>query len=369
MMKYFLQHKSLNKARIKISGFLVILLMTAMRVNSEPVKQDYNYYLDSLASEQYDFFRESKQKGDLDKALEYLQNYAIISDSVIKLRRVNQLDEVNARYENDKKAQEVSLLIEENMLKDLQIKKNRFLIFGISGVALLVSLIIALAIRQGRLRADQNAIFIEQTLLRSQMNPHFIFNTLTNIQSFIVRDDPGVSLKYLDNFSDLITTTLASSTEKLITLEKELASISNYINLQKLRFGDMLSFDILVDPALDQKSVMLPPLMVQPLIENAIEHGIKPKQGKGMVIVRFQIADFRLRIEVEDDGVGRSYGKGQPGSESSHHAGLALLILKERLESMNKRRSNKDNFEIIDLFDENHNPAGTLVRLELETLK
>jgi LytS/YehU family sensor histidine kinase len=364
-MKSFLPHKSFIKATVKISGCLIIIFMISLKVDSQSLQQDNDHYLDSLAGQQYKFFRESNVKGNLDKALEYLDNYAILSDSVIKIQRVKQLSEINAHYENEKKEQEVSLLIQENKLKDLQINKNRFLIFGISGVALLVWLIIAMVIRQGRLRANQKSLALEQTLLRSQMNPHFIFNTLTNIQSLILRDDPSLSIKYLDNFSTLIGTILASSGEKLITLETELTTVTNYFKLQQLRFGDMIDFEIVVGPGLDTNIVMLPPLMVQPLIENAIEHGIKPKQGKGRVMVRFQISVSGLRIEVEDDGVGRNYRKAQPRIEGSHHAGLALVILKERLESMNKGRSMKNKMEIVDLYDDENRPAGTLVKLDL----
>jgi LytS/YehU family sensor histidine kinase len=342
-----------------------MLFMAGIPVHSQPVQQAENQYLDSLARKQYQFYLESKEKGDYTKALTYLRNYADISDSVIKIRRISQLDEINALYENDKKEQEVNLLLQENKLKDIRINQNRFLIFGISGLALLVWLIIAMVIRQGKLRADHKALALEQTLLRAQMNPHFIFNTLTNIQSFIIRKDTDRSLQYLDNFSTLIGTILASSGEKVISLETEMRTIENYFKLQQLRFGDKLGFSISIDPALDPAKVMLPPMMVQPLIENAIDHGIKPRPEGGRVDVRFMQPDTGLVIEVEDNGVGRNYRKGTGGDKSSHHAGLALVILKERLESMNKGRSNKNTMEIIDLFDDETRPTGTLVKLEL----
>jgi sensor histidine kinase YesM len=257
------------------------------------------------------------------------------------------------------------LLIQENKLKDLKINQNRFLIFGVSGVALLVGIIIVMAIRQRRLRANENALVMEQTLLRSQMNPHFIFNTLTNIQSFIVRRDAELSIRYLDNFSSLIRTILDSSGKKVIPLATELVTATNYFELQQLRFGDKLDFIIKVDESLDPETVMVPPMMVQPLIENAIEHGIKPKAGAGRVNVRFKKLEARLVIEVEDDGVGRQLKKSgeEPGRKS--HTGLALIILKERLESMNRGKAKNNKLEIVDLYDNENSPAGTLVKLEI----
>jgi len=363
-MMRFLENISFKKVTVKAAVCLVILFNTGLKLNAQPGKTSLFHHLDSLAGQEYKLFLEDEKNNSFNKALEHLVLYAEISDSIAKLKRMEQLSEINARYENDKKENEMNLLIQDNKLKDLQINRNRFVIFGVSGVCLLVWMIIVMVIRQRRLRANQQALALEQSLLRSQMNPHFIFNTLTNIQSFILRKDTGLSLKYLDNFSTLIGTILASTGKKAIALETELTTISNYFKLQQLRFGDKLGFEIKVDESLDQSSMMLPPMMVQPLIENAIEHGIKPKEGPGRVEVRIKKLETGLVIEVEDNGVGRGYKK-EDESNNSHHAGLALVILKERLESMNSSRLKGNSLEIIDLYDDERKPAGTLVKLDL----
>jgi sensor histidine kinase YesM len=280
------------------------------------------------------------------------------------LQRIEQLAEINSLYENDKKANEVNLLIQDNKLKDLQINQNRYLILGLSGLALLVFMIIVMMIRQRRLRARQNALDMEQMLLRSQMNPHFIFNALTNIQSFIVRKDSAHSLHYLDIFLSMMETILDSSGKKFIPLSMELETISNYFTLQQLRIGNKLNYEIKVDENLDPLAVMLPPMMVQPLIENAIEHGIKPKEGMGRVEVRFKKRESELSIEVEDDGIGRSYKKDKTGTGNHSHAGLALVILKERLESLRS-----SSFEIRDLKDADGIGRGTIAILVLPLIK
>jgi len=364
-MNNLIVHKSIFIATVKVCGRLVLLLIIHLTLHAQNDNAVRMNELSFAAMREYKSFMENKQAGNPKLALEYLRNYAYLSDSVSKLQRIEQLAEINARYENDKKAHEVNLLIQDNKLKDLQINQSRNLIFGITGVTLLVLMIIVMMMRQRRLRANQNELALEQTLLRSQMNPHFIFNTLTNIQSFIVRKETALSLQYLENFSSLIGTILASSEKKVIPLAMELETISNYFMLQQLRFGEKLSFLINVDENLDPSSVMLPPMMVQPLIENAIEHGIKPKAGKGRVDVRFKKLETVIVIEVEDNGVGRNYRKGEEGSTNGDHSGLALVILKERLESLNKGRAKGNKMEIIDLYYDENQPSGTLVRLEL----
>jgi hypothetical protein len=364
-MNFIFVQKSIIIATAKACGCLVFVLLIHLTLNAQIDNGNKMNELSSAARLEYNSFLENKEAGNHKLALEHLRNYADLSDSVTKLQRLEQLAEINARYEIDKKAHEVNLLMQDNKLKDLQINQNRFLIFGVSGVSLLVWMIIMMMVRQRRFRARQHALALEQTLLRSQMNPHFIFNTLTNIQSFIVRKETALSLQYLDNFSSLIEKILDSSGKKVIPLNTELSTITNYFKLQQLRFGDKLDFEIEVDESLDLLAIEIPPMMIQPLIENAIEHGIKPKTGEGRVEVRFNIEGLRLKIEVEDNGVGRNNIKDEAGTGNPNHAGLALVILKERLESMNSGRLKNNSLEIIDLYDDERKPAGTLVKLVL----
>lgn len=316
--------------------------------------------LDSLADQQYRLYRENKSRQNYSEAFTNLQNYALISDSVIRMKRNAQLEQLNRQYENDKKSQELDLLVKENKSKEIRITRNRFFIYGITGLFVLISLIVLLLIRQGRIKAEQKALTLEQTLLRAQMNPHFIFNTLTNIQSFILRNEPEKATGYLDSFSGLISSILENSGRKEITLKTEIDMLTDYFRLQQLRYGDKLNYIFKVDSIPDPDKLLIPPMMIQPLVENAIEHGIKPRESKGRVEVRFQRIGSELQIEVEDDGVGRNCKKEEKGGSLSSHAGLALVILKERLESLKTGR-----FEIQDLLDANGNGCGTISRLRL----
>lgn len=348
--------------------FLLLGLVFFGEVNSclaQDTAASGNLSLGAAYREYYHLYLEYKNIGDDKKALEYMKLYEIMGDSLELEHRNQQLREIHSLYENDRKQQAVLQLTQENKLKELMISRNRYAIFGIAGISILLILVGALIIRQNRMKASQYEFSLEQNLLRSQMNPHFIFNALTNIQSFILRKETDLSLKYLGSFSELIRNILENSGKKSVPLQTELSVIENYLELQKLRFGEKLVYEVTVESSVNQSLTSFPPMMVQPLIENAIEHGIKPKAGEGHVCVRFILRDEGLMVEVEDNGVGRHYKKEQGEHENSNHTGLALIILKERLESMNKGRSKKNRLEIVDLFDDENIPSGTLVRLEI----
>jgi sensor histidine kinase YesM len=129
--------------------------------------------------------------------------------------------------------------------------------------------------RQGRINAMHEKMLVEQRLFRSQMNPHFIFNSLASVQNFIVKQDDTKASIYLSRFSELVRSILNNSLQEQITLEEEISTIENYLALQKVRFSDQFDYELEVDETLDPESTFVPPMLTQPFIENAIEHGIK----------------------------------------------------------------------------------------------
>jgi hypothetical protein len=344
---------------------MVLFLPATANPQTSQVNPDIS--AEALAGYEYSMFTEYKDQGDYKNAIFHLHEYSEIKDSIIKIQRDAKLEEIRTRHDIDTQKHEMNYLIQDNRLKDIKLSRNRITIICVSGLALLFIMIVTLEYRIKKYKLNNQAFALEQTLLRSQMNPHFVFNTLTNIQSFVNRRQTDLSLQYLDHFSDLIGTVLDISGKKAITLETELSVLSNYLKLQKLRFGEKLSYSLNIDPALDPGTVTLPPMLIQPLIENAIEHGIKPKAGQGNVTVSFVRKGRKLVIEVENDGIGRNIPVTKVENDTSLHAGLALVILQERLDAMNNGKSMKNYFEIQDLFEENKNPSGTLVRVVLDS--
>jgi sensor histidine kinase YesM len=222
-----------------------------------------------------------------------------------------------------------------------------------------------LLFRNYRLLHIQKQLLLEQRLLRSQMNPHFIFNALASIQGFMFKKDIQKAGRYLSNFSKLIRNILENSREDNVTLENEIGTVTNYLELQKLRYGDKFDFEVEVDENLDPEEILVPPMLAQPFIENAVEHGIKYKEGQGHIKVRFGKNGENVVFEVEDDGVGRQKAKEIAISKGKKHKSLATKITNERIQSLSKKLRRKINIAIIDLEDDEKNPTGTRVVFEL----
>jgi len=226
---------------------------------------------------------------------------------------------------------------------------------------------------------------LKQQLFRSQMNPHFIFNSLGSIQSSIINEEPGKAIRYLSRFSKLMRNILDSSIEEVVPLEEELKTIENYLELQKVRYADKFDYTIDIDTDIDTETVMVPPMLAQPFIENAIEHGIKHKVGKGKIEIRIRRSTHRLIdasthrlidpsthrtpdpliFEVEDDGIGRQKAQEILMQQDAKHKSLATVITRERIAALNRKSKKKITLEIIDLKDEKGLARGTLVRFKL----
>jgi len=216
---------------------------------------------------------------------------------------------------------------------------------------------------QKRLQLENQLMETERKALRLQMNPHFIFNALDSISSFIFKKEPKQAVRYLNNFAKLMRGTLESSMAHLHPVETEVSILKNYLELEKLRFGDKFDFQIEVDPQIDY-NVSLPPMLVQPHVENAILHGLKPKREKGHLLIRFALLDEKLHITVEDNGIGREAAR-QRGQRQDHRS-RATQINKDRIDLLRRSMGRQVHLHVEDLYNGGQ-PSGTRVLLELPT--
>jgi LytS/YehU family sensor histidine kinase len=202
---------------------------------------------------------------------------------------------------------------------------------------------------------------MEQKLLRSQLNPHFIFNSITSIQDFVLKKETGEADHYLSSFSMLIRHVLENSRADYVPVKKEIKTIENYLELQHLRFPELFDYEIKVDPDIDPEEMAIPPMLAQPFIENAVEHGIKHKKSRGKIQVIFRIHDKTIILEILDDGVGRKKAMDIEKGQMKTHKSLSTEITHERIKAMNKRVKHKIFFEINDLKNEIGEACGTKI--------
>lgn len=211
---------------------------------------------------------------------------------------------------------------------------------------------------------------LEGMALRLQMNPHFIFNALDSISSFIFRNQKDEAVHYLSSFARLIRNTLESAHEHLIPLRNEIDILRSYLELERMRSSERLVFLIDCNELL-QEQYMVPPLVIQPYVENAVKHGLKPRKGAGHVWVRFAVVGKVLQVEVEDDGIGRA-ASGELKQKSQgmlKGKSMSMGITQQRLLLLNKTLSEEVRVEIIDKQDSDHQALGTLVRLYLPLIE
>ena len=215
---------------------------------------------------------------------------------------------------------------------------------------------------------EKQKLNFEQTALRLQMNPHFIFNSLTSIQSFILNNDTEKAIGYLSKFSQLMRLILANSRESIVSLRNEIHLLKNYLELEKLRFGQKFDFEILIQAQLDDEFIGIPPMLIQPYIENAIIHGLVNKtQGKGLLKLKIDFHEDILEVMVEDNGVGRAKAMEIVEKSGYQRSSRGMLITQERLDQLNKQKGKTFEVKIIDLHDKQELPCGTRVKLTLQT--
>ncbi len=218
--------------------------------------------------------------------------------------------------------------------------------------------------REYEIKLKGRAVELQQKIFRLQMNPHFMGNSLLAIQNYIYSHSPIEAGNYLSDFAKLFRLILNNSKQEFITLSKELETLELYLRLQSMRFPDKFSYHIEIDDKIDPDGYMIPPMMAQPMIENALEHGLFRKKGNGTLIIRFIHRSDHLLFEVDDDGVGLTAAL-KLSNNNAEHKSTALSITKERIAVLGKKYGFIVIFEIKEKFTESGQVTGTIVRFTL----
>lgn len=217
---------------------------------------------------------------------------------------------------------------------------------------------------EAQLANQQQMHAIELQALRSQMNPHFVHNSLNAIQYYIQRNEVELSEEYLSKFSKLIRAFFELSRKQTITLEEEVHLLDNYLAIEKLRFEDKLHYKIEVDEALEEDTV-IPSMLLQPLVENAVNHGIFHKKGSGTIKVHFKaIEGDGFKVSVMDDGIGLTAAKELFKKTTKTIENRSSTVLKDRL----KLLEYNGKWQIEHCVEELQNPVGTVVHLTFKSL-
>lgn len=254
------------------------------------------------------------------------------------------------------------------------------IVLGILASALIIFTLVAIivfviiAARRQRLKQDLTEARYKTKInditfaaLRSQMNPHFIFNCLNSIKYLTEQNKSEVASKYLDKFALLIRNILNNARCEKITLTDEIASVRLYLELEAMRFKEKLQYNITICESVDAEFIEVPPMIIQPYVENAIWHGLMPKEKGGRVTIDIsQQHDSCLIIFIEDNGIGRFKSAEIRNNSNYTHKSFGTQITDERINLLNEiYSSNKASVNITDLYDDFSHPTGTKVIIKL----
>ena len=221
-------------------------------------------------------------------------------------------------------------------------------------------------IKQVETAFEQKIAETEMTALRAQMNPHFIFNCLNSIKLYTLENDAATASEYLTMFSQLIRLVLENSQSEKVSLKKELETLRHYIQLEAMRFKNKVQYAINVHAAVDPEYIEIPPLLLQPYVENAIWHGLMHKKDGGHIVVDVtQPAEHLLHIEITDDGIGRELAAEFQSKSATRQKSSGLKITADRIHIINQLYRIQANVKINDLKDAMNKPAGTKVIIQI----
>ncbi len=291
------------------------------------------------------------------------------------------IEQVRTQYEVEKavaseKEQRGKLLAEQKLISEKALaerkRKNDLLLAGIC-ILVIVSVFSILLIRQRNLktraveRADtlHKMAEVEMKALRAQMNPHFIFNSLNSINKYIVAKDEDAASDYLTRFSHLIRLVLNNSMYKAVTLDKDLETLELYMQMEQLRFEEPFKYEIAIEENIDTERVLIPPLLLQPFVENSIWHGLMPKQCAGKILIKINSTHDTLNCIVEDNGIGRKKAAEINATKQSIHQSLGIKVTEDRIEILKQQKNTESKLAVTDLKDENGNASGTRVEINL----
>ncbi len=350
--------------------YLLRSLLLSQEFQSKPNLRDAYEKLSALYSAQRNF----------EKAYGYHQLFVAMKDSVLNEETARQLSELQTKYETSEKDKQITLLAKE---KEIQLKEterqatlNKIFVSGIVSVILLAVLVFYVFRQRLHLTAKNSEVKeanykrqvseLEMKALRAQINPHFLFNCMNAINLMILKGETENASLYLAKFSKLVRSILENSETAAVTLESEMALLESYMQLEELRLPGKLGYRISIHESIGIQSTYLPSMVLQPVVENAIWHGLvhKENDSKGNISIDVRQYEDQLLCTIEDNGVGRDKAEQFRDKSILKHKSMGMKITEERLQ-LRSRKPLKQCIEITDLKDTLNHAVGTRVTIHI----
>ncbi|MBC9930626.1 tetratricopeptide repeat-containing sensor histidine kinase [Chitinophaga qingshengii] len=289
-----------------------------------------------------------KQKGDYEHALDALLTAFNIYGHNMQAIEASKIEELHTQYQTEKKDQAIAALQMNNELNKKVISQQRWIFVAVCILLAIIAFYIYNVYRQKllkekneKLEIENKRLLLEQKTRQMQLNPHFIYNAIANMQGLISSDKKREANAYLVSFSKLMRNVLELNRHDLIPLEDEIGSLKNYIELQQMRFEHAFAYQIDTEDT-DVDAILIPPMLVQPFVENSIEHGFKSIDYPGMLTISFRQEQTQLVICIDDNGAGEKAKTHGPREKKS----LSRIIVQERLDLLFNKANRQAYFEV-----------------------
>ncbi len=295
---------------------------------------------------------------DYKTALYYADLKDAIKDSITNEQQKESVAELTEKYESEKKEQRISILDTKNKLQALTIQQQNYLLLGIAIFSLLIIILGYFGFKNYKIQQQLDKVLLQQRLRKTQLNPHFLFNALQSIQNFIHQNDKEKSSAYLTSYSKLIRFVLEKSDEDFSSVQDDATALESYLNLQLLNYDNKFAYTISIDDSVTEDFDVLPTLITQPFVENAILHGLKDSINGRINVTYFKKNDT-LSVTITDNGKGFEIKK---EDAKRLHKSMSMEIIQEQLRSLNKTSKNFKGVVAID-----SSSKGTKVTLGFTT--
>jgi tetratricopeptide (TPR) repeat protein len=306
--------------------------------------------------------------GNYRKALALYKEHKLYNDSIYNDENRKKIATLETQRLTEVKDKEIQLLNKDKALQASEIKwqtliKN-IIIVTVVAAAIFTFFFVRSFNRRRKTAFDKQVMEVEMKALRAQMNPHFIFNSLHSINKYVIENDKENASAYLSKFSKLMRLILENSREQEVPLENDLCALELYMQLESLRFKNRFTYIIETDPGIDKENTLIPPLMLQPFVENAIIHGMQNKES-GLIRISVTKENTMIKCAVEDNGMGRWDVDVMKKDGDKKRKSLGIKIINERLSIINQLKKAKAAINIFDLRDAENKPGGLRIELLL----
>ncbi len=321
----------------------------------------------SAISTGYDHLSELYQEqNNYKESLKYYKLAEEYDEKVSNERNSQYVNDLIIKYDSERKNSQITDLAKQNEIAKLKLTTNRNIWIGALSVLTLLGIILFTLYRTQQLRNEKKILSLEQEAMRSQMNPHFIFNSLNAIKLYIINNEQKNAVYYLNKFSKLIRKILAATQDKNTTLAEEIDTIKLYVDIENIRFSNEIETITNIDKELSINTIKMPSLILQPFIENTIWHGLSPKKGLKKIEVSYEkVANTHLKITIADNGIGRNAASIIKSKKVHKRKSIGIKLTEERLANFYKNYEYNYSLDFIDLYDNEKNALGTKVVLTL----